>query len=279
MSLGERKAGSCPTCGRNAVLTKEHVFPRWLLTATEAAGEYEAAILHICSPCNASLGRVFEDKASQLVKLMLRGESVALTVRSQKLLAGWFCKTVILRVLLEYQEPTLTDSTRLDQYADAVRLMRSLMDTKRPPSGAYVRISQYDRSATPDRTSFRPFDPPPATYFYSTGLLSSIRSEVLVTKTGAAEVMGAYETARTGAGADSWSIRLWPQPEPTSWPPAHILGPREFAEAEYFPLLALRAARGDSRLPPPLQERVLQLRQRQQGAAGSASPPAAGPST
>lgn len=279
MSLGERSLGSCPTCGKDALLTKEHVYPGWLLR--EIGEGYEAAILDICSPCNASLGRIFEAKASRLMKPMLRGHPVSLTVRSQKLLAGWLCKTAVLLVLREYQEPTLTDSTRLDQRADAVDLVRVIMKRKGPPPGAYVRISQYDGLEAHDAAGFRPPNPP-ATSFYAMGVLSNIVSEVLVKKNGTDidEVLAAYDAARKEAGNDAWSMRIWPRPEPATWPPLNTLGPRELVEVERFQTLALRAARGDHHPLPPLQDRVLRLRERRGGhqdvpGDGSAADPGA----
>lgn len=115
-------ARKCIFCG-GAPLTREHIWPLWLASELpsdelttftfERAGMeprvWEApatstTVRTVCAKCNNGWMSALENRASDLLTPLVRGEAVRLGRPSQHVIAGWALKTA---VILDQMNPTL----------------------------------------------------------------------------------------------------------------------------------------------------------------------------
>lgn len=154
---------TCIFCGAAADLTKEHVFPLWLrdafsdlkddeitmtLTSADATGarsvqEWKGDLLatttrRACAGCNNGWMSSLEGRTRTVLLPMAQGDSRALGVPEQILLATWATKTAMVGEFMPLGVRIFTDEER------AV-----VMAEDRPPWHVQARLAAYDGNGLP----------------------------------------------------------------------------------------------------------------------------------
>jgi hypothetical protein len=159
-----RAAGGCIFCG-GARLTKEHVFPRWLVTTLtadvvgpnvtsertrrSAAGSTSTqrwaavdvasyTVRVVCATCNNGWMSDIETRAQAVLSPMVAGERTILSPAAQMDVAAW---TALKGYIVEWALGDVIVAS------PAVR--RALMDAKHPPGPVPVRLGAVERSGIP----------------------------------------------------------------------------------------------------------------------------------
>lgn len=240
MTSGRRSRGEpssrCPICGERARrLTREDIMPVWArslllesLNDAQKAKAFPRLTARVCLGCNARMNILFEDRASQIIKPMARGEPQDLTPTQQSVISGWCVKTHLLQVVGRPAAASL-DTAAHHQHREVLRgyLFKMLLDGK-PPDGAVVRVAV---SGGSQPSIVQPWLPP--------GLLSSMPEFVAVatlssfvweTTIWAAEEVDRFLSMTAG---DRRVNVVWPpQLGGNSWPP-----PRQVALLDVLQLM------------------------------------------
>lgn len=247
--MGRTKAQpkACPICSKHVKSTKDHVIPSWLRKDLVhlGLGAVGPSILLICTSCNGSLGKQFEDQAPDLIKPMLRRQEVDLNPGQQALLAGWLCKTSVLLALVDAQNPADGSASRVDRRNHAIDVIAAIRDTGQPPPNTSVRIGLFDATlGKQDKPAlYLPPAPLPIIPFQARAAFGPLLYEVTVTRV--ASDLLRYEERRALAGNDAWLARIWPiQLAGVWWPPAHAFGWRELLLCDALWRAAHQEARG-----------------------------------
>lgn len=264
MDLGERTSGVCPICNHGRLLTKEHVVPGWLMRALAKLGyeDFSEVLMLVCSPCNARMGREFENQTSQLLPRILAGRPTYLPRRQQTLLSSWLFKSNMLLLLRDYDNPA-SGRTRLDQRRDAARLAGLVVARKKPPTTACIRIGQWepefdreDQARRADQSIMPPLqDVNPPITLYNTGVLGGLFYEIVILTSNGDAV--AFEKRRSRAGNDLWLTQIWPPlDDGAAWPPRKSISRYEMAKLNLIWRSALVEARPNLPLPPLLPHTI-----------------------
>ena len=163
----------CPICGMPRRLSDEDVIPVWarshviLLSSFGPKDQRPRRVrMRICTVCNATLGRAFENPSAELMKPMLHGSAVTLDRKDQRRVSCWIIKTSLLMTALGLAEG---DPDR----ARALALTRRLMVERLPPVQTLIRIFTRDiedRSSARVSGDLKPKQAPPTAFFSITSI-------------------------------------------------------------------------------------------------------------
>jgi hypothetical protein len=98
------KIGTCPLCGEQRELTKEHVVPAWMLRdmrdkltwIAPELGVVRELVVPVCRACNTWMNRRIETPAMPLLRSLNAGTERVLTSKQQMRLAVWFTKSYMM---------------------------------------------------------------------------------------------------------------------------------------------------------------------------------------
>lgn len=215
-------------------MTKEDWIPQWarkaMLRDLPPQGEPPARLTaRTCDLCNHSMGRVFENHTSILMRPMFRGHQVLLTERQQAMIAAWVIKTNLVRAVATDYGLSRFPTDHLEDHRMALLLM---MQTGLPPPEATVRLG----CAHPRITDLiehpeddRPFwIPPPYRWAFHTTAISNLH--YLVWEVALGGGISSHEALRDVTQDDDRLIRIWPQKVPQQqWPPPVLFTPTAFS--------------------------------------------------
>lgn len=134
---------------------REDITPKWSIRYLDeiGLGRPPAAILWICNPCNNWLNSNFENPARDLLKPLMAGSPVELSIDEQIIVARWLAKTLLLRALKDAEHPSRGPLPRVDRRQHAQRIVREVMDTERPPADCLIYIGHFDETLPFEETS------------------------------------------------------------------------------------------------------------------------------
>jgi hypothetical protein len=98
------KTGDCALCGEHRPLTKEHVYPRWVLRELgikpiwigPTLGVMRDLVVSVCRTCNAWMNKRFETPVMPLLRDLVAGTERVITPKQQLRLALWCTKTIMM---------------------------------------------------------------------------------------------------------------------------------------------------------------------------------------
>jgi hypothetical protein len=98
------KTGDCPLCGEHRPLTKEHVYPQWMLRDWGAKpiwigptlGVMRDLVVPVCRTCNAWMNKRFETPTMPLLRSLVEGTERFITPKQQLRLTLWCTKTIMM---------------------------------------------------------------------------------------------------------------------------------------------------------------------------------------
>lgn len=149
------KMGTCPLCGEQRELTKEHVVPAWMLRdmrdkltwIAPELGVVRELVVPVCRACNTWMNRRIETPAMPLLRSLNAGTERVLTSKQQMRLAVWFTKSYMMYDIAG--DPDLV--TPHPHYIEFRR-------TGRPTLGPGCGSATPTRSATPGQPRSRRTD-------------------------------------------------------------------------------------------------------------------------
>jgi hypothetical protein len=252
-------AKACILCGATPPppLTGEHIWPDWYnrqqpnfqyeLESTLKRGKpvvrpTQAMNLKpkvLCDPCNTDWGSKLEDRASPILKPMMRGEARTLGSDDMQILSAWFMLKVMVS---EYLVPAGVRSRRFFDIDQG----RHLRATLRPPEGIRIWMGRYvgrHRSAgwIVDRSSAREVSSDPRAGCFWHSVTYSIDQVLLHLFAATQPVL--LDSDRDGedldpiryvfewapADWDSALVPIWEPPSgPVSWPPKKAFDDKGF---------------------------------------------------
>jgi hypothetical protein len=225
------RSGICPICQVNSLLTEEDVIPKWLRAVQRTSLNIKVlppkTIIMICANCNSNrLGRIFENRASPLIKRMLAGDRFLLSRRDQAIVAAWCVKTDLLLSLFRDDVWIPSGPRKKSQYyvdRDLKHLRMMLNSNGAIGDGWFVRVGAVGGSLIPpSRIPLVPSGWPrgQCTYLTSVNILGSVFTETIW-------VHGHEQAALQAAlRPDPRMIQIWPpKTAMAQWPPNEITSP------------------------------------------------------
>ena len=98
------KISDCPLCGEHRPLTKEHVYPQWMLRDWGAKPIWigptlsvmRDLVVPVCRTCNAWMNKRFETPTMPLLRSLVAGTERVITPKQQLPLSLWRTKTIMM---------------------------------------------------------------------------------------------------------------------------------------------------------------------------------------
>ena len=204
----------CLLCGERSRLSDEDIVPTWARKSVVRLASYgprdqwpRRIKMRMCTNCNSSLGRAFENDCSELLKPMLHGSQVILSRRQQIQISCWIIKTSLLVNLAGL------DKSHAD-HSLAISIVQKLIAERIPPSQTLVRIFMRDIYEEDAPELVRSIIAPP-TAFHSVTTIGYLGWEMAIGPTGPILEYQSRGSQLPGC------IEVWPPRErEVSWPPS-----------------------------------------------------------
>lgn len=250
--MSRRAFAECVFCGKEAPLTKEHVWPKWLQTVmlpnrklphrhtTTIAGvreerrpapPFSMQLEAVCASCNNNWMASMEGTAKPILIPMIAGRRCSLSVEEQRVVARWVAKTAMV-----FQLTTHHNSIRPHHY-------RYLKNQLVPPTGNQVWLAaRTNEEPVPSAFGIRTSDLRNSAddrEFH--GYLVTIVIGHFIAQLYGHDLPFDSEWSRHGE-FDEALVSIYPERESMSWPPPQIL--RSFVSLAEDPAFEEEMSRG-----------------------------------
>lgn len=213
----------CRLCLRTRKLNDEDVLATWARKFTlrmfreDGQANPPRIKLRICTECNARMGRRYEDVAAPLIKPLMLGQEVSLTVQEQADISRWVIKTTLL---LNVKERIRSGR----DYETIRQLLAAMIEVDVPPPGCSVRIGRFpaEEDDPPDVAAnlaeILPGGPPSTILFCAVASFGQLGIDVVMTNP--ADLVDFIARTETSDRL----VRIWPPTvQGAEFPPMHLL--------------------------------------------------------